>query len=202
MESVIPADPADVDSQEQILQKAGQVWFPDSSFKTAQAIKDFNYGEELPLMIFANWRGFSGGQRDMFFEILKFGSYIVDGLTEYKKPIFIYLPPYSELRGGAWVVVDPTINSKMMEFYSDVNARGGILEPTGIVEIKYKNKDISETITRVDYKCLEIKQQIENSSSEGEKKDLGKIKIKKRKIDGKENKRINANIFQYSSTIL
>jgi acetyl-CoA carboxylase/biotin carboxylase 1 len=39
MENVIPADPADVDSQEQILQKAGQVWFPDSSFKTAQAIK-------------------------------------------------------------------------------------------------------------------------------------------------------------------
>jgi acetyl-CoA carboxylase/biotin carboxylase 1 len=62
--------------------------------------------------------------RDMFFEILKFGSYIVDGLTEYKKPIFIYLPPFSELRGGAWVVVDPTINLKMMEFYSDENARG------------------------------------------------------------------------------
>lgn len=40
----------------------GQVWFPDSSYKTAQAIKDFNR-EGLPLMIFANWRGFSGGMK-------------------------------------------------------------------------------------------------------------------------------------------
>lgn len=41
------------------------MWFPDSSYKTAQAINDFNRGENLPLMIFANWRGFSGGTRDM-----------------------------------------------------------------------------------------------------------------------------------------
>jgi len=47
------------------IQQAGGVWFPDSAYKTAQAIRDFN-GEDLPLMIFANWRGFSGGQRDMF----------------------------------------------------------------------------------------------------------------------------------------
>ena len=41
----------------------GKVWFPDSAFKTAQALKDFNHGENLPVMIFANWRGFSGGTR-------------------------------------------------------------------------------------------------------------------------------------------
>lgn len=46
----------------QIIQQAGQVWFPDSAYKTAQAIKDFNR-EKLPLMIFANWRGFSGGMK-------------------------------------------------------------------------------------------------------------------------------------------
>lgn len=46
----------------QIIQQAGQVWFPDSAYKTAQAIKDFNQ-EKLPLMIFANWRGFSGGMK-------------------------------------------------------------------------------------------------------------------------------------------
>jgi acetyl-CoA carboxylase carboxyltransferase component len=38
------------------------VWFPDSAFKTAQAIQDFGH-EELPLFIFANWRGFSGGMK-------------------------------------------------------------------------------------------------------------------------------------------
>ena len=37
------------------------MWFPDSAFKTATAIRDFNRGENLPLIIFANWRGFSGG---------------------------------------------------------------------------------------------------------------------------------------------
>lgn len=46
----------------QIIQQAGQVWFPDSAFKTAQAIKDLNR-EGLPLIVFANWRGFSGGMK-------------------------------------------------------------------------------------------------------------------------------------------
>lgn len=46
----------------QIIQQAGQVWLPDSAYKTAQAINDFNR-EKLPLMIFANWRGFSGGMK-------------------------------------------------------------------------------------------------------------------------------------------
>lgn len=38
------------------------MWFPDSAFKTAQAIKDLNR-EGLPLIVFANWRGFSGGMK-------------------------------------------------------------------------------------------------------------------------------------------
>ncbi|KAH8046017.1 acetyl-CoA carboxylase [Aureococcus anophagefferens] len=57
-----PSDPVDRDP--------GQVWFPDSAYKTAQAIRDFS-GENLPIVIFANWRGFSGGTRDMYGEILK-----------------------------------------------------------------------------------------------------------------------------------
>lgn len=46
----------------QTVSQAGQVWFPDSAYKTAQAIQDFDH-EGLPLMIFANWRGFSGGMK-------------------------------------------------------------------------------------------------------------------------------------------
>ena len=64
--------------------QAAQVWFPDSSYKTASAISDFNR-EGLPLMVFANWRGFSGGTRDMYGEVLKFGSFIVDNLRNYKQ---------------------------------------------------------------------------------------------------------------------
>ena len=123
VEQIIPADPANPVSRQAVLAQAGQVWYPDSAFKTAQvhrtaqacmcslispdqlslsrpllsrsllrpplpfpcprppswaqAIADFNAAENLPLIIFANWRGFSGGTRDMFGEILKFGAQIV-----------------------------------------------------------------------------------------------------------------------------
>ena len=92
VDKVVPADPADANSREAILPQAGQVLFPDSSYKTAQAINDFK-NEGLPIMIFANWRGFSGGSRDMAGEILKFGAMIVDALREYEHPVYIYLPP-------------------------------------------------------------------------------------------------------------
>lgn len=60
---------------------------------------------------------------DMYEQIMKFGAYIVDGLSQYKQPIIIYIPPNGELRGGAWAVVDPTINSRYMEMYADPESR-------------------------------------------------------------------------------
>lgn len=149
VEQIVPADPADPNSREAILPQAGQVLFPDSSYKTAQAINDFK-NEGLPIMLFANWRGFSGGSRDMAGEILKFGAQIVDALREYEHPIFIYLPPHSELRGGSWVVVDPTINKDKMSMYADPDSRGGILEPAGIIEIKFRNADQIKAMHRLD----------------------------------------------------
>ncbi|XP_016151369.1 acetyl-CoA carboxylase-like [Sinocyclocheilus grahami] len=149
VELSIPADPANLDSEAKIIQQAGQVWFPDSAFKTAQAIKDFNR-EGLPLMVFANWRGFSGGMKDMYDQVLKFGAYIVDGLREYSQPVFVYIPPQAELRGGSWVVIDPTINLRHMEMYADKDSRGGVLEPEGTVEIKFRKKDLVKTMRRVD----------------------------------------------------
>lgn len=59
----------------------------------------------------------------MYEQILKFGAYIVDGLREYKQPILTYIPPNGELRGGAWAVVDPTINPGHMEMYADPDSR-------------------------------------------------------------------------------
>ena len=146
VERRIPADPGNPESREIVEPQAGQVWFPDSAFKTATAIRDFNVGENLPLMIFANWRGFSGGTRDMYGEVLKFGAQIVDALVDYKHPVFIYIPPEGELRGGSWVVVDPTINPDVMEMYADEDSRGGILEPAGIVEVKFRAK---QRVTRL-----------------------------------------------------
>ena len=59
----------------------------------------------------------------MYGEILKYGAYIVDALVEYTQPVFVYIPPFGELRGGAWVVVDPKINPDVMEMYADKDSR-------------------------------------------------------------------------------
>eukprot|EP01083_Nonionella_stella_P225808 802487_1 len=148
-EAIIPADPAAPESKEQILSQAGQVWYPDSAFKTAQSIRDFDR-ESLPLMIFANWRGFSGGMRDMFGEILKFGAQIVDALRSYSHPVFVYITPHGELRGGAWVVVDTSINADFMEMYASPNSRGGVLEPAGTCDVKFKKRQLLKLMRRLD----------------------------------------------------
>ena len=166
MEQRIPADPANPESREAVLAQAGQVWFPDSAYKTATAIRDFNNAENLPLIIFANWRGFSGGTRDMYGEILKFGAMIVDELRVYRHPVFVYIPPNGELRGGAWVVVDPTINEARMEMYADEESRGGILEPPGICEVKFRDKDQKAAMHRLDPVLLELDQEPEANRDE------------------------------------
>merc|ERR1719247_2329092 len=165
MEQRIPADPANPESREAVLAQAGQVWFPDSAYKTATAIRDFNNAENLPLIIFANWRGFSGGTRDMYGEILKFGAMIVDSLRQYKHPVFVYIPPSGELRGGAWVVIDPTINPDKMEMYADIDSRGGILEPPGICEVKYRAQDQLSTMHRIDDVLKELDDEAGNYDS-------------------------------------
>merc|ERR1712157_6560 len=169
VDKVVPADPADPNSREAILPQAGQVLFPDSSYKTAQAIRDFNK-EGLPVMIFANWRGFSGGSRDMAGEILKFGSMIVDALREYEHPVYMYIPPHGELRGGSWVVVDPTINKEKMEMYADPDSRGGILEPAGITEVKFRLRDQIKMMHRLDPQLQLLDSELELAEEEDDKK--------------------------------
>ena len=66
----------------------------------------------------------------------------MDGLSSYKQPVFVYIVPNGELvslssrvrpivdcfqRGGAWVVLDPSINARYMEMYADVESRAGVL---------------------------------------------------------------------------
>ena len=58
--------------------------------------------------------------------------------------------PFAELRGGAWVVVDSTINPDVMEFFAADNSRGGVLEPDAIASIKYRKKDMLITAHRLD----------------------------------------------------
>ncbi|XP_074743093.1 acetyl-CoA carboxylase 2 isoform X3 [Strix uralensis] len=174
VEVTIPADPANPDSEAKIIQQAGQVWFPDSAFKTAQAIRDFNR-EHLPLIIFANWRGFSSGMKDMYDQMLKFGAFIVDSLRDFKQPVLVYIPPHAELRGGSWVVIDSTINPLYVELYADKESRGGILEPGGTVEIKFRKKDLVKTMRRIDAVCAKLVEQLGTPElSEAQRSDLEK----------------------------
>ncbi|KAM3354571.1 hypothetical protein ACQJBY_025337 [Aegilops geniculata] len=152
---VIPADPGQLDSAERVFPQAGQVWFPDSAAKTAQALLDFNR-EELPLFILANWRGFSGGQRDLFEGILQAGSMIVENLRTYKQPAFVYIPKAGELRGGAWVVVDSKINPEHIEMYAERTARGNVLEAPGLIEIKFKPNELEESMLRLDPELISL----------------------------------------------
>ena len=161
---VIPADPGQLDSHERVVPQAGQVWFPDSATKTSQALLDFNR-EELPLFILANWRGFSGGQRDLFEGILQAGSTIVENLRTYKQPVFVYIPMMGELRGGAWVVVDSRINSDHIEMYAERTAKGNVLEPEGMIEIKFRTKELLECMGRLDQQLINLKAKLQEAKS-------------------------------------
>ncbi|KAF8075011.1 cytosolic acc1, acetyl-CoA carboxylase [Lyophyllum atratum] len=167
IERIVPADPANPASFEQRIMEAGQPIF------------DFNR-EGLPLIIFANWRGFSGGQQDMYDEVLKQGSKIVDGLSSYKQPVFVYIVPNGELRGGAWVVLDPSINSEQMEMYADVDARAGVLEPEGIVEIKMRRDKILALMERLDSTYASLKRDSKDASKSPEEKAAATAALTKR----------------------
>lgn len=119
----------------------------------------------------------------MYNEVLKYGSMIVDALIECTQPVFVYIPPKGELRGGAWVVLDPTINSEVMEMYADLDSRGGVLEPAGLVEIKYRSKDLLHTMHRLDPKLLALSQAADEAESDEVKREiLREIKQRERDI--------------------
>ncbi|XP_028757445.1 acetyl-CoA carboxylase 1-like [Neltuma alba] len=143
---------------------------------------DFNR-EELPLFILANWRGFSGGQRDLFEGILQAGSTIVENLRTYEQPIFVYLPMMGELRGGAWVVVDSKINLNHIEMYADQTAKGNVLEPEGMVQIKFRTKELLECMGRLDQQLINLKAKLQDAKSS---RALGSIESLQQQINSRE----------------
>ena len=151
VDTQIPSDPAKTNGNRvDPVRQAGQVWYPDSAWKTAAALRDFRL-EGLPILILANWRGFSGGPGDLYDGILQFGSLIVDELSRATTPIFVYLPAGAELRGGSWVVLDSSINPHgRIEMYADPSARAGVLEAEGIVAIKFRKREFGKLMERLE----------------------------------------------------
>lgn len=64
--------------------------------------------------------------------------------------------------------------------YADEDSRGGILEPEGIVGIKFKREKQLETMTRLDPTYAELKQALTDQSLAAEKQSEIKAKIKAR----------------------
>lgn len=180
VEYEIPADPATEDSQARKVQQVGQVWTPDSAYKTAEAINNFNK-ESLPLIILANVRGFSGGQKDMFEMILKFGAAIVDALQSYTQPVVVYIPPFGELRGGAWAVLDTKINPTCITMLADADSRGGVLEPSGIVEIKFRERDLHVFMSRADEKLRKLEAIVNNKELQKAQRDMAAQEMAQRR---------------------
>lgn len=45
-------------------------------------------------------------------------------------------------------MVDSQINAAQVEMYADPTARGGVLEPEGVVEIKFRSADLLKMMHR------------------------------------------------------
>lgn len=67
------------------------------------------------------------------------------------------------------VVVDPTINPDVMEMYADEESRGGVLEPEGIVNIKYRRDKQLDTMARLDPPYAELKRALADKSLTADK---------------------------------
>lgn len=55
-----------------------------------------------------------------------------------------------------FIFADATINPKHMEMYADPDSRGGVLEPEGTVEIRFRQKDLIKAMHRCDAECKRL----------------------------------------------
>ncbi|ULT93021.1 hypothetical protein L3Y34_002895 [Caenorhabditis briggsae] len=156
------ADESVEKSEEVTVTRAGQVWYPESAFKTSQAISDFNR-ESLPLVMIASLRGFSGGRKDMSDQVLTFGAHIIDELSQYQQPVIVYIPAGGELRGGAWAVVDSNINRGIVHVIADETCRGGILEPNAVVGIKIREAQIGKIMERSGVVSVDVEDSVKSA---------------------------------------
>ena len=141
-ERVTPCDPGNLTSSIQKETQSPYILYPDTAYKIAKTIQAVQV-ESLPLLILADWRGFSGGTRDMYNHVLDFGALIIQELSDFTKPVYIYVPPGGQLRGGAMVVFSKALNPACITFCASKTARINVLEPSGMKELRYRQKDIT-----------------------------------------------------------
>lgn len=59
------------------------------------------------------------------------------------------------------MVVDSKINSDKVEMYAEKTARGGVLEPEGMVEIKFRMRELLECMHRIDPQLIALRQELQ-----------------------------------------
>lgn len=74
------------------------------------------------------------------------------------------------------VVVDPTINPRVMEMYADEESRAGVLEPEGMVNIKYRLQKQLDTMARLDPTYGELRKSLYDKSKSLSAEELSAIK--------------------------
>lgn len=75
-------------------------------------------------------------------------------------------------------MLDPSINSNgMMEMYADTTSRAGVLEPEGIVEIKFRKAKVLQMMERLDDKYRSLKASSTNASLPAEEAAKAKAEL-------------------------
>ena len=74
------------------------------------------------------------------------------------------------------MVVDPTINPEYMEMYADEDARAGVLEPEGIIGIKYRRDRQLDTMARLDPTYADLRASLNSKDLTAD--DQANIKVK------------------------
>ena len=77
------------------------------------------------------------------------------------------------------MVIDPTINIDQMEMYADEESRGGILEPAGIIEVKFRAPEQLKVMHRLDTTLQQLDSDLEHAVTESDAIDI-KSRIKER----------------------
>lgn len=103
--------------------------------------------EGLHLLILANFKGFSGGDRDMKNGILKYGAKILEKFQKFRKKVFVYIGREWQVRGGTFVILDKFLNHKI-RVYASKDSKIGVLQPDGLSEVKFKENMRKEILIK------------------------------------------------------
>ena len=62
------------------------------------------------------------------------------------------------------MVVDRKINSNEVEMYAERTAKGGVLEPEGLIEIKFRTNDLLQCMHRLDKQLISLKMESQKAN--------------------------------------